>query len=695
MYVATDGDDTNDGTINSPVKSIEKARDIIRSAKITGDCVSNSPVSIVLREGKYEVDSTIEFAGADSGNDLYPLTIKAYKNEKVTISGGKDISASALVSAGSDITSKIIDESARDNIKAVDLSENGVSELGEISLRGSRVSDNITAQAEVSVDGTRLKLAGWPNEGFVGGISEVVRSGNRSTSGINSGSVFKYTGYTRPQQWSEPEKAWISGTLYYNYFYDYYPIESVNGDEITLKRGAVSNSYYSKPFFRFENILEELDSPGEYYIDRDSGMMYIYMPEGSSANSLITVSQTDKNIIEITNADNIRFENIELTGGRASAIVTKGSCSGITVKNCDIHSFGANGVSISGCKYSAVRDCNIYDVGKNGIVVSGGDYKNVASSQNIVYNNNVYNFSQLERGYTSGINVGYQSVGTKIKNNHIHDGPHAGIIFYGVNNEISYNEIDNVVKEFHDMDAIYVNNYNMPWERGNVITHNLFHDIGKETFPAEKQMNVAAIRTDNNGHGLIVKHNAFYDIGQSKTNAVSCIQAQGTHNIIRENMFIDCSETYLGCTKYNSEAKYSFESKLDENGKETNENISIRNNLSTYKNGIYGKLFPEIANFWEEHPASSQTNEFIDNLVVNINLALSTVNDNSDSWQNTDNQGYRAASNTVIANGNFVSNENVGFKDYENKNFELDRNSVVYSMIPGFDYINFSAIGTK
>ena len=692
--MSTDGDDAYDGTIDYPVKTIERARDIIRNARITGKC-NDVPVSIILREGTYTVNSTINLTGADSGDDLFPLTIKAYENENVIISGGTDISASALVSADDNIKSKIIDESARNNIKAINLFENGVDELGEISVRSTMISDNKTAQAEVSVDGVRMKLAGWPNEGFVGGISEVIRSGDRSKSGINEGSVFEYSGYTRPQLWSEPEKAWIAGALYNNFFYDYYPIESVDGNQITLSRGAVSNTYYSKPFFRFENILEELDSPGEYYIDYDTGMMYIYMPEGSTDNSEITVSQTDENILQITNAENIRIENIEFMGGRSSAIVTKGNCSAITIKNCDIHSFGGNGIDISDCTFSTVRDCNVYDVGKNGIVVSGGDYNDIVSSQNVLYNNDIYRFSQLDRAYTSGVSIGYQSVGVKVINNQIHDAPHAGIIFYGVNNEISHNEIDNVVKEFHDMDAIYVNNYNMPWERGNVISYNLFHDIGKETFPEEKQMNVAAIRTDNNGHGLIIEHNVFYDIGQNRTNAVSCIHAQGTHNIIRENMFIDCSETYMGCTKYNSEAKYSFESVPDQNGNETNIYISIRNNMTRYQNGIYGKIFPEILNFWNEYPASSKTNVFADNLIVNINLPLSTVNNNEYSWQNMDNQGYRAARETVNASGNYVCNEDIGFKDYDNKNFELNNNSEVYNIIPGFDYINFSAIGTR
>ena len=56
------------------------------------------------------------------------------------------------------------------------------------------------------------------------------------------------------------------------------------------------------------------------------------------------------------------------------------------------------------------------------------------------------------------------------------------------------------MKEFHDMDAIYMNVYQYPWERNVVIRRNFIHDLGQQTF-TEKQMNVAGIRTDNNGNG--------------------------------------------------------------------------------------------------------------------------------------------------------------------------------------------------
>lgn len=688
------GSDSNDGSISSPVATIEQARDIIRKMRISGKC-ENRPVSIILREGEYRTDG-LELGLVDSGTENFPLTIRNYDGEKVRITGGVDIAADKLSKASAAVTSKIIDEDAREHIMAVNLYENGVTDLGEISRRGHLISENALAQAEVSVGGSDMKLAGWPNDGFVG-MDSVVSYGYRKnpTDGdggknILAGCSFTYSGYNRPTLWENPDKAWISGSLGPNFAYDYYPVESVSGNTVILKEGAVVN-YYSKHYFRFENVLEELDTPGEYYIDRENGMLYIYMPEGSDADSEITVSAAKKDLISITNAKNIRIEGIEINSGRAGGITVSGASSQIVIDGCKIHSFGANGVTLGKSTFSTVKNCEIYDIGKNAVSVSGGNYSKLISSGNRIVNNDIYRFSQLEKSYTSGVYVAYQSVGVQVLNNHIHDAPHAGIIFYGVNNRIAYNEIDNVVKEFHDMDAIYVNNYDMPWERGNVIEHNSIHDLGKETFVAnEKQMNVAAIRTDNNGHGLTIRYNLFYNIGRNSTNAVSAIHAQGSENKIYKNTFVDCSETYMGpLIKETSEerpqkttsaiyAKYSnYE--------------TIQNRFQTYIS-VYQKAFPELADFWNENYYNNETNSFNNNLIVNIKIPLSKINDNAKiAVQNTDSQGYRATRGTVSASGNVVTSDDVGFTDYSGGNYELGKTSEYYTT----NYINTNAMGLQ
>ena len=59
-YVAPNGNDANPGTITSPFRTMQRARDVVRTvnANMTGD------INVYLRGGTYPVSSTIEFGPA-------------------------------------------------------------------------------------------------------------------------------------------------------------------------------------------------------------------------------------------------------------------------------------------------------------------------------------------------------------------------------------------------------------------------------------------------------------------------------------------------------------------------------------------------------------------------------------------------------------------------------------------------------
>src|SRR5207244_599178 len=64
-YVASTGNDTNPGTITSPFRTLQRARDVVRTvnANMTGD------INVFLRGGTYPVSSTIDFGSGDSGTN--------------------------------------------------------------------------------------------------------------------------------------------------------------------------------------------------------------------------------------------------------------------------------------------------------------------------------------------------------------------------------------------------------------------------------------------------------------------------------------------------------------------------------------------------------------------------------------------------------------------------------------------------
>lgn len=707
IFVSTVGDDSGDGSEEEPLRTLEKAIDVANEMREDSDKL----IEILLREGTYSVTNTIKIINSQKDDSL--LKISAYQDEKVTINAGVDIPLSAMSIADSDFTNAIIDKPNAGSVLQYNLKDAQIEDLGEFSLRGHLISDEKEAQAELSLNGEVQKLAGWPNGEYTGLIKPTDSNeyGKRTKSGIANGCSFQVN-YDRPSQWSKPEQAWLSGTIGPNYEFDYYPVSRFDSEEkrVYLSRGALEK-YYTEPYYRFENVPEELDEPGEYYIDRQSGMLYFYPPEDAPKDSVLTITMSTptldvsgkapNSMFRIENSKNIVFENLIFKGGRGSAITGKNN-SNIQFINCEINSFGENGIRFDASTDIKISDCKIHDVGQDGILfVSCGNYKTLSPSNIVVSNNDIYNFARLERSYKTGIDFGYRCVGATAANNHIHNGPHAGMIFYGVNNDIYGNEFDNLVTEFSDMDALYCNNSNYPWERGNKIHNNYFHDIGKSSMNGRHQINVRAIRTDNRGCGLNIYENLFYNIGDggngNGNNGIGAITAEGTRNRIFNNLFVDCNEAYFNTLQY-KEIETADDGTLYPDTIINSSGVEVANTINGAKVAdlkkqmenylpVYGKQFPELYNYFYEHPNMSKTNEFKNNMIINIAIPLSNFN----GTQNE--EGFRGSQMLTAASGNYVSTSDPGFVSYDNGNLELSSSATL--LVEGLPKFEMSSFGIQ
>lgn len=707
IFVSTVGDDSGDGSEEEPLRTLEKAIDVANEMREDSDKL----IEILLREGTYSVTNTIKIINSQKDDSL--LKISAYQDEKVTINAGVDIPLSAMSIADSDFTNAIIDKPNAGSVLQYNLKDAQIEDFGEISLRGHLISDEKEAQAELSLNGEVQKLAGWPNGEYTGLIkpTDTNEYGKRTKSGIANGCSFKVN-YDRPSQWSKPEQAWLSGTIGPNYEFDYYPVSRFDSEEkrVYLSRGALEK-YYTEPYYRFENVPEELDEPGEYYIDRQSGMLYFYPPEDAPKDSVLTITMSTptldvsgkapNSMFRIENSKNIVFENLIFKGGRGSAITGKNN-SNIKFINCEINSFGENGIRFDASTDITISHCKIHDVGQDGILfVSCGNYQTLSPSNIVVSNNDIYNFARLERSYKTGIDFGYRCVGATAANNHIHNGPHAGMIFYGVNNDIYGNEFDNLVTEFSDMDALYCNNSNYPWERGNKIHNNYFHDIGKSSMNGRHQINVRAIRTDNRGCGLNIYENLFYNIGDggngNGNNGIGAITAEGTRNRIFNNLFVDCNEAYFNTLQY-KEVETADDGTLYPNTIINSSGVEVANTINGAKVAdlkkqmekylpVYGKQFPELYNYFYEHPNMSKTNEFKNNMIINIAIPLSNFN----GTQNE--EGFRGSQMLTAASGNYVSTSDPGFVSYDNGNLELSSSATL--LVEGLPKFEMSSFGIQ
>ena len=100
---------------------------------------------------------------------------------------------------------------------------------------------------------------------------------------------------------------------------------------------------------------------------------------------------------------------------------------------------------------------------------------------------------------------------------------------------------------------------------------------------------------------------------------------------------------------------------------------------------VFGRYFPELNTFWDEHPNSAQTNVFQNNVILcNVEFPLSSINGAPNR------EGFRSAPELVLASGNLVTDDTGIFKDYVNQDFSFAEGALVPE---GFPVIPFSAIG--
>ncbi len=89
FYVAENGNDSWEGTLERPFATVENAIEAVKKAKASAP---NADYTVVLRGGTYYLDDAIKLTHEDGGTGNYRVTYAAYPDETPILSGGKKIS---------------------------------------------------------------------------------------------------------------------------------------------------------------------------------------------------------------------------------------------------------------------------------------------------------------------------------------------------------------------------------------------------------------------------------------------------------------------------------------------------------------------------------------------------------------------------------------------------------------------------
>ena len=670
FYVAPGGSDANPGTKDKPFATLAHARDVVRQA----NAKLREPVTVLLHGGTYYLHEPVVFGPADSGTAECPVTYGAYPGEKPVISGGKRIAGW---------------KRGGDKVWTVEIPE---------------VKQGTWYFRQLFANGQRRQRARLPREGHYK-VAAPPDSPKWS---------FKFQPGQIDPKWRNLDDVevvllqyWTEARL---------RIKSIDQtDNIVRFTGAAfrpmtwSNGWY------VENVYEGLTDPGEWYLDRKSGVLHYWPLPGENMEELEVIAPVARqwirlegdykngNLVRYINFRGLRFHHsswsldkrlgysyqqaaVELTpesllwnGYPAEGLSTPQSQvevpAGIWARGAhhvrfednEIAHTGAWGIYLRlGCHDNAVVGNYIHDMGAGGIRVGGTDvtFDDAEETCRTTITDNILRDGCAVYLGAPAVWIGMSS-GNRIAHNEI-TGRWQWAVSFGFqwaymppqnarDNVVEYNHCHHVINSPLSTHAVI---YSLGVQPGSVIRHNLVHHC----------TGAHGICLDNGSAGVLVEHNIVHH-GQ-RGNLVFNHDDLG--NIIQNNIFAFATSGQM--------FRHGDTGRLDQTG------ILYRNIFYWKNDKLFGRdKWPEVNRGpWKTH-LPDWTTDF--DIVMDYNLyydaggqPVKFLTFTFDEWKK---KGMGKSS--IVADPLFV--------DPENGDFTLKPDSPAFKL--GFKPIDLTGVGPR
>ena len=456
IYVSSqNGNDTEgNGSIEKPYRSVQRAQSHISQviSNFTG-----SEIRVVLREGEYP---PIVLYSELSGNEDVTVRYMGYYGETATVTNSTLLSANDFVEVTDSSVRSRIPEKVRDNVRVLDLKKYGINSVPE--LQPLQNAQETPIGPGLFIDDTYMTTARWPDSGYVK-LNEFAKV--LSTEYVSDTEEYIHTLSYNPKFYDfskcKPEnKIYLCGFFNQPYFYKYLSLEEIDDKNNTIKLKQQNGSSIRENTMLFvNNVLEELSSPGEWYLSTEDLKLYIYPPYDIT-NSTIRFVHKEQSTIYTNEGGNTNYtviENLTIDGSYKCAVVFANNGKHNAVKKCVIKNGCEDAVTING-SYSDISSNHIYNMGIGGVRTTcysePGINNAYANNRNVISNNNIHDYAVIQRAYASGIYT--YGVGGEISHNEVYNSPHNAISAAGLSTVIEYNSIHDVLTETGDAGAIYI-----------------------------------------------------------------------------------------------------------------------------------------------------------------------------------------------------------------------------------------------
>jgi hypothetical protein len=345
FFVSPFGNDSGPGTIDKPLATLGRAQIVARESKSTG------PTTIYLRAGVYYLPETLVLTPKDSEASGGSMIFQAWKDEKPALSGGLKLDL------------------------AWEPFTNGI-------MRAKTPPGLVSDQ--LFVNGQRQPIARYPNfdpssEYFDGWAADAISR-------------------ERASRWSNPSGGYLHAMHEALWGDFHYLITGKTADGDVTRIGGWQNNRRMgmHPQYRFvENVFEELDAPGEWFLDEKNSLLYFYPPKGLDLATALVEAVRLRSLVEFRGSASRPVRKVSLRGitfrhaartfmdnkepllrsdwtiYRGGAVFFEGTedCS---LEDCRLDQLGGNAVFVNNYNRGlAIARCDIAEAGANGVAFVG------------------------------------------------------------------------------------------------------------------------------------------------------------------------------------------------------------------------------------------------------------------------------------------------------------------------------------